>query len=243
MLSMARRLLYRIARKREFEVPPGVTFEEALHRTSSKIGNVGSFVSIGAGRGAEIHAVADRWPRIQALLVDMDSQFEPSWRELAQRYPGLRYATCAVGARDQDGYFTKSDSVGGVLSVTGDQATKIRTIDTLVAEHAMQPPYFLKFDTHGVELEILTGARTTLLSTAIIMMEVYNFKLKFAGGKNLTFDEMSLHLKTQGFRCVDICEPLFRPGDQALWQFHMFFIRDDHPIWRHSGFQRPSNAG
>jgi hypothetical protein len=68
------------------------------------------------------------------------------------------------------------------------------------------------------------------------MMEVYNFKLNFVGGKNLTFDEMSLHMKSLGFRCVDFCEPLFRPGDLALWQMHMIFIRDDHPTWNRNSY-------
>jgi len=95
----------------------------------------------------------------------------------------------------------------------------------------MPGPFFLKFDTHGVELDVLEGATKTLKQTNLIMMECYNFKLNFVGGKNLTFDEMSLHMKSIGFRCIDMCDLLFRPGDMAFWQVHMIFIRSDHPTW------------
>ena len=67
-------------------------------------------------------------------------------------------------------------------------------------EHEIPGPYFLKFDTHGVELDILAGAQEVLSRTSLIMMECYNFKLNFMQGKNLTFDEMSLHMKSLGFR-------------------------------------------
>jgi len=68
------------------------------------------------------------------------------------------------------------------------------------------------------------------------MMEVYAFKLNFVDGRNLTFDEMSLHMRSLGFRCIDICDPLFHPKDRTLWQFHMFFIRSDHPAWKSNGY-------
>jgi hypothetical protein len=75
--------------------------------------------------------------------------------------------------------------------------------------------------------------------TALVMMECYNFKLAFTGDKNLTFDEMVAHMRGLGFRCVDICDPLYRPGDGALWQMHFFFIRADHPLFSNPGFSAP----
>jgi hypothetical protein len=71
------------------------------------------------------------------------------------------------------------------------------------------------------------------------MMECYNFKLGFAGGRNLTFDEMSLHLKGLGFRPADLCDPLWRPGDGLLWQLHLFFLKADHPTFASSSYRAP----
>jgi FkbM family methyltransferase len=178
---------------------------------------------------------------MKSLLIDMDPRFLDIWMDLAKRHPGTQYVVCGAASEDGTGQFVKSNDVGGALSkgtVTGADVheTPLRRIDTLVNEFKLPPPYFLKFDTHGVELDILAGSQKTLEQTSLIMMEVYNFKLKFVGGRNLTFDEMSLHMKSLGFRCIDLCEPLFRPRDLAFWQMHMLFIRADHPIWQHSGY-------
>lgn len=203
--------------------------------------DVSGFVNIGAGRGDDTAFFLKFWPQMKTLLIDMDERFVQGWHDIARRYEGVGHVVCAAGANDGIGSFVKSNDVGGALSSDGAEAddahgTPIKRIDTLVDEFDIPPPYFLKFDTHGVELDILAGAEKTLRQTNLIMMEVYNFKLNFVGGKNLTFDEMSLHMKSLGFRCVDICDPLFRPGDHALWQMHMIFIRDDHETWARNSY-------
>ena len=223
----------------EYSLDRGSGFRDCFERLSRKSVKLGSLINIGAGRGDDIGAFRTYWPEIEALMIDMDPRFEPTWKGLAKTYP-VKYAICGAGAEDKEGFYSKTNDVGGALvdrmpDKVG-ETTRIRRVDTLVAEHNMPGPYFLKFDTHGVELDVLKGAAETLKATNLIMMEVYNFKLRFAGGKNLTFDEMSLHMKSIGFRCIDMCDPLFRPNDHVLWQFHMIFFRDDHPIWKNVGY-------
>ena len=214
----------------------------AFQRIARKQASVSSFINIGAGRGDDLPFFLKHWPGMRSLLIDMDPRFMDIWQSLARKHPGTEYVVCGASAEDGTGQFLKSNDVGGALS-SGPLAagadvheTPLRRIDTLVKEFSLPAPYFLKFDTHGVELDVLAGATETLKQTSLIMMEVYNFKLNFVGGKNLTFDEMSLHMKSLGFRCVDFCEPLFRPGDLALWQMHMIFIRADHPVWQRNSY-------
>ncbi len=217
----------------------GADLGSAFARIAAKKIPVGSLINIGSGRGDDIGFFRNFWPSMNSLMIDMDPRFVPVWEDLAKTNPGLRHIVCGAGPEDADGFFDKTNDVGGALTSSanaGSHETKIRKIDTLVKDFAMPGPYFLKFDTHGVELDVLAGATETLKQTSLIMMECYNFKLKFVGGKNLTFDEMSLHMKTLGFRCVDFCDPLFRPGDLALWQMHMMFIRSDHPVWSGTGY-------
>ena len=218
------------------------SLDAAFRRISHKGIAVSGFLNIGAGRGDDLPFFLRHWPEMQSLLIDMDPKFLDGWKSIAKNNPGTNYVVCGASAEDGEGHFLKSNDVGGAISTmpvsqnAGVHETQLRRIDTLVTEFAIPGPYFLKFDTHGVELDILAGATETLKKTNLIMMEVYNFKLNFVGGKNLTFDEMSLHLKSLGFRCVDMCDPLFRPGDLALWQMHMLFIRDDHPTWKRSSY-------
>lgn len=208
--------------------------------------DVGSLVAIGSGRGDDAPFFEQFWPGMHALLIDLDSRFVPVWNDLNRKNPRIKGTVCAAGPEDGEGFFRKGNDVGGFLDsgnkAADSQATPIKKIDTLVREFELPGPYFLKFDTHGVELDILAGCKDVLKNTSLIMMEVYNFKLNFVGGKNLTFDEMSLHMKSLGFRCIDICDPLHRPGDNVLWQFHMFFVRDNHPVWKHSGYSAPPTS-
>ena len=208
----------------------------AFQRMDARHIEVRSLINIGAGKGDDIGFFRNHWKQLDALLIDMDERFVPTWKELSLSYPGVKHVVCGAGSKDMEGFFQKTNDTGGALGSgdgSGDNThqTPIRRIDTLVKEFAMPGPFFLKFDTHGVELDVLEGASETLKQTNLIMMECYNFKLNFVGGKNLTFDEMSLHMKSIGFRCIDMCDLLFRPGDLAFWQFHMIFIRSDHPTW------------
>ena len=206
---------------------------DAFARIAHKNIPVGSFVNIGSGRGDDLKFFKGIWPDMRTLLIDMDDRFLEGWNGLKKWYPGTEYVVCGAASKDGIGHFAKSNDVGGAISNTADSEsemheTPLRSVDSLVREFDLKPPYFLKFDTHGVELDILEGAKETLAKTSLIMTEAYNFKLDFVDGENLTFDEMCQHMRTLGFRCMDMCEPLYRPGDLALWQVHLIFARDDH---------------
>lgn len=219
------------------------SFAHALMRLQQHDLGIRSVINIGAGSGSDTAFVQQIWPQSRALLIEMDPQFEPDFHALKGEIPSLLWEICAAGPHDGEGRMSKTTAVGGAIDPHGAMASSVpvqfKRIDTMVRDHALQPPFFLRFDTHGFELDVLAGAPDTLAQTALIMMEVYNFKLAYTGGRNLTFDEMSLHMKSLGFRCVDICDPLYRPGDQALWQMHLFFIRADHPLFANPGYSAP----
>lgn len=217
----------------------------ALARLKERPVEVRSIISLGAGGGGDSVAMLKQWPDAGLLLIEMDDRFEADFKRLGAKHPNLRYELCGAAGEDSDGLQLKDDKFGGAIVQAGStqaeaaKPVKLRRLDTLVRDHKLEAPYFLKFDTHGAELDILSGAQDVLANTSLIMMEVYNFKLRFMDFKNLTFDEMSLHMKQLGFRCVDMCDPLYRPGDMALWQMHMFFIRSDHPTFERTSYSVP----
>lgn len=201
-----------------------VSLAASLTRIAAGGTNVGSIIKIGAGSGADVPYVERYFPGSRTLLVEMDDRFLPEWETLRATVPALRWAICGAAAQDRDGYMRKSDRTGGVITQEyTEDATPIsfRRIDSLVEEHRLEPPYFMRFDTHGAEAEVLAGAVETLKQTSLIQMECYNFK------HQLTFDKMVGHMRGLGFRVIDMCEPLFR-RDGAFWQIHLFFARDDH---------------
>lgn len=166
----------------------------ALARLAAKKIPVGSIISLGAGSGGDTLAIGRTWPEARILMVEAQADHEPALRGAARSRSGVEYVICAASDSDGEAEFLSASAVGGAVVSAGTRAGSItvpsRRVDTLVAERRLPAPYFLKFDTHGVEREILDGAAETLRETSLIMMEVYNFKLNFVGGKNLVFFEM-----------------------------------------------------
>lgn len=209
-----------------------ITLAASLTRISAGGLKVGSIIKIGAGSGADVPYVERYFPGSRTLLIEMDERFLPQWETLRAQVPTLRWAVCGAAAEDRDGYMRKTDRTGGVITQerTADSTPiSFRRIDSLVKEHRLEPPYFMRFDTHGAEREVLAGATEALKHTALIQMEWYNFK------HELTFDKMVGYMRERGFRVIDMCEPLFRE-DGAFWQIHLFFARDDHPAFRVASF-------
>jgi hypothetical protein len=108
------------------------------------------------------------------------------------------------------------------------------TIDHEIAERKMPAPYFLKLDTHGFEVPILSGASASLARTALVMVEAYNFS--FCPGC-LRFHELCVWLETLGFRPCDLIEPMRWPRDGALWQMDLVFARREHPAFASSSYR------
>jgi FkbM family methyltransferase len=214
----------------------------ALFRLSGKGVSVGSLISIGAGTGEDTLWIARQWPEAKVHLVEAQQEHEPALLAAKRKRANLDYTICAASDSDGEVHFLKSSVAGGAIVSERNQGAEAlisKRIDSIVKEKNLHPPYFLKFDTHGAEVPILDGAKHTLAETSLIMMEVYNFKLNFVEGKNLVFWEMCAFLQGVGFRCVDLCDPLFRPNDEAFWQMHLFFIRADHAVFRSNSYKAP----
>lgn len=85
----------------------------------------------------------------------------------------------------------------------------------------------------GYELEVLKGAGSLLAGCQVLLVEVNLIPVNV--GAALAADTLSF-LRDRGYRLYDICSLIRRPLDDALWQTDMFFVRDDHPLVRNSGW-------
>lgn len=195
---------------------------DAFTRIIHKNIPVGSFINIGAGRGEDLKFYKSFWPEMRALLIDADTSFTEGWKGLKKWYPGTQYAFCSAATEDGE------RSTATALANEETLGAPLRSIDSLVREFQLPAPYLLKFDTRREGLDILNGARETLPQANLVVIEAYNFKLDLEDGKNLTFYEVCQHMRPLGFRCIDMCEPTYRPGDLALWKVHLIFAREDN---------------
>ena len=218
--------------------PDSLSLRSALTRCRQRGHEIGTIIDVGASNGSWSMVARDFFPDARFFLVDALGIHEPALKKLKERHAGIDYTISAVGDRDGEIYFDSSDPFGGLASHTSIDKNFIKmpmlSIDTLVREKKLPPPFLLKLDTHGFEIPIFEGARATLLQTELIVVETYNFKLT---SSSLRFHEMCAWFETRGFRCIDLCDPMHRPLDGAFWQVDLFFIPSENMAFESNSYE------
>lgn len=226
---------YRIVQTR---VPPTLlALPATLARVHQHIPHIGTVIDVGASNGQWAERAREVYPSAAYYLIEANPYHEPALEAYCQAHPNTRYVLAAAGDHVGEIHFDLSDPFGGVAAQTAREGSRIvpmTTIDLEVQKHSLQPPYLIKLDTHGFEVPILEGAAQTLQQAELLVIETYNFHLEPG---SLLFYEMCAYLAARGFRPVDLCEPLFRPQDRAWWQFDLFFVKADHPVFSHHGYE------
>jgi FkbM family methyltransferase len=182
-------------------------------------------LDIGSSNGCWTLRAIKIFPEAQYLLVEAQKEHEAALARVKKNSDRIDYVIAAAGDYNGAIYFDDSDLFGGVASHVpvneNCRTVPVRTIDSIVKEVGLKPPFLLKLDTHGFEVPIFAGAYETLGGTCIIIVETYNFRIE---RESLRFHEMCAFMEERGFRCIDICEPIHRPLDDAFWQFDLVFI-------------------
>ena len=200
------------------------TMERAVRRAKRHGLEINTFIDLGASNGQWSRMAATIFDDAHFLAVEALSEWAGDLEVLKRSQPRFDYEIAVIGSEPGRGYINVSDDLrsSGVYdgSAASARSVPMISVDDLVAGRRAEPAFGIKFDTHGHELPILAGAAETLRKTNLIIMEVYNFA---DGSRTLRFPQMCEHLEGLGFRCFDMCSPMLRPGDGALWQMDLFF--------------------
>lgn len=219
-----------LRKKRRREEP--LSLDAALARARARDPAVGTVIDVGASDGRWSRVAARHFPEARFLLVEAQAVHEPPLGEIKRADGRFDYVIAAASDACGSVHFEGGDPFGGVASHDPDpgNARMIEvpavTVDALVRDRRLAPPFLLKLDTHGFEIPILEGAAAALREAHSVIIETYNFHV---AGESLLFWEMCGYMRSKGFRCIDMCEPLFRPRDGALWQFDLFFAPAGRP--------------
>lgn len=203
--------------------PSPLSLKAVMARCRSRISHVGTLLDVGASNGCWSVQARKYFPEMACFMIEAQAEHAVALEKLKASSPAFDFISAAAGDHDGTVYFQEGDLFGGVATHSphgaGYRQVPMIAIDTLVEQRGLKAPFMLKLDTHGFEVSILEGARKMLLQTALVVVEVYNFKLTM---NSLRFHEMCEYLENSGFRCVDICNPVFRK-DGVLWQMDMYF--------------------
>lgn len=214
------------------------TMEGAFRALARRKHAFRTVVDIGASNGSWSASLMRHFPACQYLLIEAQPVHRKALETFCARNANSQYVLAAAGEKPGQIFFDAADPLGGQAAYVPHSAADIRvpvvTIDEELAARKLEGPYLLKFDTHGFEVPILTGAASTLERTEVVVMECYNFRI---APEALTFDEMCRYMGERGFRCVDLVEPLHRPYDDSFWQMDLIFVRNDRPEFSYQRYR------
>jgi FkbM family methyltransferase len=214
-----------------------LSLRSALKRCRRRGLQVGTIVDVGASDGRWSLVAREYFPKAFCLLIEAQKDHEKSLEKLKERESRFDYVIAAAGNRQGTIFFDAGDLFGGLASATpvGNHCVTVPmvTVDEEVSRRNLSPPYLLKMDTHGFELPILDGAKNTLALASLVVIETYNFKLT---ADSLKFYEMCTFMESKGFSCIDLVQPMHRPGDKAFWQMDLLFIPSNNAVFSSSSY-------
>lgn len=210
------------------------SLERVKTRNNIKINTI---IDIGASDGRWSESIMHFFPKANYILVEAQSVHLEGLKKFCKKYSNSDYILAAAGDKDGYCFFDDSEPLGGAASNEERAWAKVKLpmvkVDSLVKQKKLQPPYLLKLDTHGFELEIINGANNLLKQTELLIIEAYIFRLH---DKAMLFYELCFEMDKRGFRLIDFSEPLWRPKDMALWQWDLFFIKKDNPVFNSNSY-------
>ena len=169
-----------------------------------------TIVDVGAGFGTL--PLYEAFPESYHVLIEPLKEHESHLNAILDKYRGQQIAT-AIGAREgtvfiniQDGFLTKSSirertALTSVLGHVERREIPITTLDALMDKQELEPPFGLKIDTEGFELQVIEGAAKFLRETQFVIAEV-SVSRRFED--SYSFAEFIELMRRNGFRLCDI---------------------------------------
>ncbi len=214
------------------------TMEQGLRRCSKRGIPIQTVIDIGASNGNWTQLCRQFFPEAYYFLIEAQPCHESDLKKLRKSASRTDFVLAAAGNRSGAIYFDVSDPFGGVASDTPFEKdcleVPVTRVDDQVSAKGLQPPYLLKLDTHGFEIPILEGADNTLSKANLVILEVYNFKIR---PEALKFYEICDYMDKKGFRPIEIVDLMLRQYDDSFWQMDIFFVRKDRREFLFNGYR------
>lgn len=211
----------------------------AMGRAAKLTGPIGTIIDIGASDGRWTREARAAFPGAAALMFEAQEVHRRALGAYCEEVPNTYCELKAASDHDGQIHFRANGAFNGAASATAfaedNIALPCSRVDTVVAKHKLSGPFFVKFDIHGHETQVMDGARETLKNTQLLMLETYTF----ANNARLRFWEMCAHLEKMGFLPAQVGDPMVRPADGLLWQMDLFFIPATHACWKDTKWGGP----
>lgn len=195
-------------------------------------------IDVGAAMGSFTKTCHEFFPHAQYVLIEPLKEYLPALTKVVEGIPRATYDVRAASASENPVVLNvHEDLVGSSLYREAEEESSVNgvprevpavTVDRLVVHTKAQPPFMIKVDVQGAELDVLSGAETTLRQTELVVLEVSLFEF-FTGAP--LFCEVVAHMKSHGFAPYDLLGLQYRPIDGALSQVDVVFVKE-HGLFR-----------
>jgi FkbM family methyltransferase len=184
-------------------------------------------IDIGAAEGAFflVRSGGRLFPAARHFFVDAMHENEEVYRKVAERFQAgyeITALSCMEGEVslriDPNFYNTHIDHLQPGSKYENLRRVPVCTLDTLVARHGLEPPFVIKLDVQGGELDVLRGAVRTLDDAVIVTSEIQIFT------ERDTLVELLSFMQGAGWALYDLTDLGHYPSDATLYQCYATFI-------------------
>lgn len=203
----------------------------------------GTIFDIGVNTGTP--GLYDDFPDAKYVLVDPLEENAVFMKELCERVSDGHYFLAAAAATAGEVEMSVAPSFGGsgMAKVYAHKDGSRRrvpalTLDDLAAKVGAKPPYLLKIDTEGAELEVLEGAQAVLAKTELLILEV---RLRPIGNAP-QLQETLAYLKTRGFVAYDFIDRNYHDRDRTLKQLDLVAVKEEGFFRTHRKYRALSGS-
>jgi len=184
-------------------------------------------IDIGAAEGAFflVRAREQLFPSARHFFVDAMQENEDVYRQVAERFQAgyeIAALSCMEGEVslriDPNFYNTHIDHLQPGTKYDALRRVPVCTLDSLVARNELEPPFVIKLDVQGGELDVLRGAARTLENAVIVTTEIQIFT------ERDTLVELLSFMQGAGWALYDLTDLGHYPSDATLYQCYATFI-------------------
>ena len=186
-------------------------------------------IDVGVAHGTP--ALYQAFPDARHLLIEPVEECTPFLEAIARQFRQVEYILAAAARHPGRSMINVHRDVN--LSSTFWQSDYRRddvttrevraiAIDQVRLERSLEPPFLLKIDVEGAELDVLAGAAETLKDSEYVLLEVSLFEF-FKGAPLIA--AVVEYMNRQGFVIYDVVSLMYRPLDGALSMVELGFVK------------------